>query len=233
VASALLVEYFNQLPHAKEGEGSRKSAARYQAALETFKKQAGERYTEGTLLRLLEHPDARTRRAAVLALGMLGSMEANAVLAARLHDADEGVRRLASDALWSLWFRADSDANNQELQRILRLRDPKQALAGLDTLLKKAPAFAEAYNQRAILYFRLKEYPKSIADCERALKLNPYHFGALGGLAQCHMNLRRPRAALKAFRQAHQINPNLEGVEETIRALESALGEEGRKDDKK
>ena len=40
-------------------------------------------------------------------------------------------------------------------------------------LIKKAPAFAEAYNQRAILYFRAGEYQKAIADCETALKLNP------------------------------------------------------------
>ena len=38
-----------------------------------------------------------------------------------------------------------------------------------------------------------------------------------------------PRPALKAFRHALRINPGMEGVEETIRALENALGEEGKK----
>ena len=60
-----------------------------------------------------------------------------------------------------------------------------------------------------------------------------YHFGALSGMAQCFLKLRKPKAALKAFRQAFRINPGLEGVEETIRALEDVLGEEGRRDDKK
>jgi hypothetical protein len=41
--------------------------------------------------------------------------------------------------------------------------------------------------------------------------------------------LRQPKAALKAYRAAFQINPNLDGVEDTIRALERALGEEGKK----
>ena len=63
-------------------------------------------------------------------------------------------------------------------------------------LIKRAPGFAEAYNQRAILHFRMKEFQKSVADCEKVLKLNPLHFGALGGMAQCYINLRRPRAAL-------------------------------------
>jgi hypothetical protein len=47
------------------------------------------------------------------------------------------------------------------------------------------------------------------------------------------MQLRKHRAALKAFRAALRINPHLDGVADTVRALETALGEEGRKDDKK
>ncbi len=65
------------------------------------------------------------------------------------------------------------------------------------------------------------------------LKLNPHHFGALAGLGQCYLQQRKNKAALKAFRAAMRINPNLDGVAETIRAIENALGEEGRKDDKK
>ncbi len=52
-------------------------------------------------------------------------------------------------------------------------------------------------------------------------------------MAQSYMQLRKHKAALKAFRTALRLNPNLGGVAETIRALENALGEEGRKDDKK
>jgi tetratricopeptide (TPR) repeat protein len=65
------------------------------------------------------------------------------------------------------------------------------------------------------------------------LKLNPYHFGAAAGMGRCYMEIGKHRAALKAFRAALRINPGLEGIEETIRALENALGEEGKKDDKK
>ena len=55
----------------------------------------------------------------------------------------------------------------------MRLRDRDKAVAGLDLLVQKAPRFAEAYNQRAILHFRLKQYDRSIADCEKTLQLNP------------------------------------------------------------
>lgn len=235
MGSALLVEYYNQLPEVKEGESSRKTAARFQTALEAFRKQVTERYTEGTLQRLLLGPSVVTRRAAVLALSIVGTMDSNAAVAACLHDIDDNVRQVAADALWAIWYRGDSEADARELRRLMRLREPQQAVAGLDALVKKSPNFAEAYNQRAILYFKLKDYQRAIADCERVLKLNPFHFGALSGMAQCHVQLRRPRPALKAYRQAFKIHPGLEGIEETIRALETSLGggEEGKRDDKK
>jgi tetratricopeptide (TPR) repeat protein len=230
VGTALLVEYYRQLPEPREGDTPKGWARRLEAALGQFKKHAGARYTEGTLQRLLEGASSvETRRAAALALGMLGTMNATPALAGRLHDEDEMVRNLANDALWSIWFRADSPAHNQELQRLMRSRDREKVIAGLDALIKKAPQFAEAYNQRAIRYFQKKEYQRSIADCEKVLELNPYHFGAQSGMAQCYMHLRKAKAALKAYREAFRLNPNLEGVEAAIRDLEKALGEEGKK----
>jgi tetratricopeptide (TPR) repeat protein len=227
------VDFYNKLPERQANEPPREVKARWEAALEKFKKRVGERYTEGTLVRLLESGDARTRQAALTALGLLGSMNANVAVAARLHDDDPDTRQLAADTLWSLWFRADSEENNQELQRLLRMRDREKALAAFDQLILRAPGFAEAYNQRAVLAFRLKQYERSIADCEKVLQLNPYHFGAQAGMAQCYLQLRKHKTALKAFRAVLRLNPHMEGVAETIRALENALGEEGRKDDKK
>src|SRR5262249_15134144 len=141
------------------------------------------------------------------------------------------VRRFASEALWGLWFRGRDPVRGDELRRLIRLTDRADMLAGLSALIEQAPDFAEAYNQRAILHFRNKDFERSIADCERALERNPFHFGALSGMAQCYVNLRRPRAALKAYRNAYQINPNLKEVKATIQALEEALGE-GRTDDR-
>jgi tetratricopeptide (TPR) repeat protein len=233
VGSALLVEYFEALPKKREGMDSELWAARVQSALEKFKKRVKDRYTEGTLIRLLASDNATNRQASILALGLIGSMQVNAALVKRLHDDDPQCREMAADALWAVWFRGDSEANNQELQRLMRQRDPEKALEGLDTLVRKAPGFAEAYNQRAILHFRLKNYDKCASDCEKVLQFNPCHFGAQAGLARCYMRLRKPKAALKAYRKAFEINPNMEGVEEAIRDLENALGEEGRTDDKK
>jgi tetratricopeptide (TPR) repeat protein len=230
---ALLIDFYRRMPQRKDDEEPQTWAVRLQEALETYKEEVTSRYTEGTLQRVTTSPNGEARRAAVLALGLLGTMACNKSVAQRLHDEDSQVRQLASDALWAIWFRADTEDNNRELQRIMRLRDPEKALEAYADLIKKAPKFAEAYNQRAILYFRMREYQKSVQDCETVVRLNPQHFGAQAGLGQCYMKLRKSRNALKAFRAALRINPNMEGVEDTIRTLEDALGEEGKRDDKK
>jgi tetratricopeptide (TPR) repeat protein len=230
VSNSLLVEFYQQIP---EGRSDAKPRVTRKEAIEVFKHRIAERYNEGTLLRLLAHGDSASRRAALMALGMLGTMNACAGLAARLHDEDREIAQKAADTLWTLWFRGDSPANNDELQRLARQRDRDKALAGINALVERAPEFAEAYNQRAIIYFRLKQFDRSIADCRKTLALNPYHFGAQAGLGQCYLQMRKHRAALKAFRAALRLNPHMDGVAETIRALENALGEEGRRDDKK
>ncbi len=233
MSTPLLVEFYNQLPEGRASEDPEQNHQLQQAAVNEFKKQVAARYTEGTLTRLLASRDGRTRRAALLALGLLGTMEANAAVAARLHDDDADLARMAADALWSIWFRGDNPTHSEELHRLVRLRDRDKALTGLDQLIKRAPTFAEAFNQRAIVLFRLKQFERSIADCERTLQLNPFHFGAQAGMGQCFLQLRKHKAALKAFRNALRINPHLDGIAETIRTLENALGEEGRRDDKK
>jgi tetratricopeptide (TPR) repeat protein len=248
MSAPLLVEFFNALPEdalrggldwpvvgplgapgpGQAHQGKTGGKARRRAAIHVFCKQVQERYLEGTLLRLLGMDDPAARRGAVFALGLLGSPAVNAALAGRLHDADEEVARLASEALWTLWFRGDDPGHSDELYRILRGRDRARALAGLDGLIAKAPRFAEAYNQRAILHFRLEQYDRAAADCEAALRLNPFHFGAQAGLGQCLLRLRRNRPALRALRNALRLNPRLDGIAETVRALENTLGEDGR-----
>lgn len=222
---ALLVDYFQQLPALPDGDFLGGRSAELHRHLERFRRRVAARYTEGTLQRLLTHRCTQSRRAALLALGLQGTMVSNAVVAARLHDEEPQVRRLAADALWNIWFRAEGESCKRELQRLSQLKDPNKSLRGLNALVEKCPEFAEAYNQRAIIYFKLGEYQKAAADCQRAIDRNQYHFGAQAGMAQCLLRMRKPRTALRAFRQALRINPDLEGVAESIRDLEETLGE--------
>jgi len=190
----------------------------------------GRAYTEGTLQRLLAHRSVRVRQAAVTALRQKGTMASNAALAECLRDPNSHIRHLAEEALWSVWMRGDNRRNGLELRRLARLmsdQDYDQAMVGLNELIARAPRFAEAYNQRAIIAFRRGDYRAAAADCEETLRLNPYHFGALGGLGQCYIQLHRPKEALKAFRRALAIHPGLHGVESMVERLKSMVKEDG------
>jgi tetratricopeptide (TPR) repeat protein len=226
---ALLVDLFQQLPAIPDGDFFSDRAVALQSHLERFRRGITNRYTEGTLQRLLESNAVQLRRAAVLALGLVGTMDSNAAVAGRLLDAETQVRRLAADALWNIWYRAEGETYRRELQRLTQLKDLHKSLRGLNALIEKLPSFAEAYNQRAMLYFRLGEFQKAVADCEKVLQLNPFHFGAQSGMAHCYVKMRKSRAALRAFRYALRINPDLDEVADNIRSLEEKLGENGAK----
>lgn len=220
----LLLEAYDKLPQPQPGDDPDLLHAGMMDAMREFRAEIRAKYTEGTLQRLLKADDDKTRRAAALAFGLVGTMRSNAVLAAALHDPDPLVRKLAADSLWEVWFRAGSDRENARLREAMQLPDHLQAMAAFDELVRDAPEFAEAVNQRAILRFRRGEYAKSAADCEAVLKLNPHHFGAAAGLGQCGLRMNRPAMALRAFRRALEIYPDLDGVRETVRELEAAIG---------
>src|SRR5262245_26245818 len=160
-----LVDFYNQLPPPQDHDDLEEWAAASRDALENFGRLVQEHYSEATLGRLLTSHDATCRRAAVVALGLVGTMAVNGAVASLLQDRDRLVRYLASDALWAIWSRGYSETYNVELQHLLRQSDVRTKLAGLDALLRRASDFAEAYNQRAILYYRLGKFRKAIADC--------------------------------------------------------------------
>ena len=120
--------------------------------VEGFRLKVVARYTEGSLARLARSPSAKARRAAVLALGLVGSYEANAAVARALRDPDSTVRNLANSALWAIWFRADSPENNATLEEVHDLINRRKFADAEDLatrLIARSPKFAEAHNQRA------------------------------------------------------------------------------------
>jgi tetratricopeptide (TPR) repeat protein len=227
VSAPLLVSLFARMPELRPEDDEDLWAAGVQDAMREFRAAVRERYTEGTLQRLLASEDVKTRRAAALALGLLGTMDSNPAAAAALHDADPVVQRFVADALWELWFRGGTADQTRRLREAAQDADPAKARAELDALVRQAPAFAEAYNQRAIWFFKRGEFARAADDCETTLRLNPHHFGAAAGLGQCWVKLGKPRAAIRAFRTALEINPALEHLHDTIRALEEALDRGG------
>ena len=237
--SALVVQWFldiPELPGTTYQDESGQTVVRdpelpwrlqHQRAVDRFRWLVTRKYSAGTLERLLDAGHFRARQAAAFALGLIGAQTCTPSIWRMLGDSSREVRQTAQEALWNLWFRGSSEAHNQELRRIIRMRDKNKALFSINALLRKAPKFAEAFNQRAILNLRLQRPLESIADCQKALELNPFHFGAQAGLGQCYLQIGRDRAALIAFLEAQRLNPNLEGISETIEHLERTVGGRG------
>lgn len=193
--------------------------------LDKFRQNVTSRYTEGTLSRLLRNGSHQARRAAVLALGVMGSFRSNASVGRALRDSDPTVRALAQSALWAIWFRADTPENNallEDVQTLIGKERYREARLKATHLIERAPEFAEAYNQRAIAYFAEQNFVESAADCNRVLARNPYHIGALAGLGQCYLILDQRADALATFRRALKVQPYSADLRERVAFLEAA-----------
>jgi tetratricopeptide (TPR) repeat protein len=215
---SLLVDYFKAFLQDQDGE--------------TFRSRVTARYTEGTLGRILSGSHSvAARRAAVLSLGLMGTFGgSNSVLGRALADSDPVARAMAEDALWAVWFRADTPENNQMLEQVRILigrQQLKEAEALATRLITIAPNFAEAYNQRAFAYFLEGRLAESASDCQRVLTRNPFHIGAIEGLAKCQLGLDRPRDALKSLRRALKLRPHNEALREMVRSLEASIESDG------
>ena len=185
-------------------------------------------YTQEMLIELLSHEIDATRRAAIYTLGIFGDMQAVQPLIETLHDENHGLHSNAERALWAIWFRSGNESVDAMLQdgaRYIKKEQYDDAVEKLTAAIQAAPRFAEGYNQRAIAYFMLEEWEKSIDDCECAIALNPYHFGAFAGLGHCHLRLGNLTEAIDAYQRALEINPNLYAIAHTILQIQDALQE--------
>ncbi len=195
----------------------------------SFSEKTLECYSQGTLRRLVEHDARLVRRAAVLALGLIGNFESNPALGKALQDEDRTVRIMAETAIRSVWHRSGSPEEQRQLRLILRLNMAKNYPASIrraSELLRTAPGFAEVWSQRAIAHFALGHHREAVDDCHQALEINPYHFAAAAGMGQAYLQLGDHSSALESFRRALRLNPDLEAVRIQIARLTRLM--EGR-----
>ncbi len=176
----------------------------------------------------LAHADAATRAEAVVWMANRGAMSDATLLHERLRDESGLVRSYAEQGLWLLWARSGDSAIDALMARggdEMQSGQLAQAIATFSEVIRRKPGFAEGWNRRATAYYLAGEYRKSIADCDEVLKRNPAHFGAISGLGQVHVQLQEYEPALKWFRRALEVNPNMVGVEINIRQVEEILKE--------
>lgn len=127
-----------------------------------------------------------------------------------LKSQEEGIRDRATTTLWQIWFNQKGQYGFEILEQSQALLETKQyaeAEALLTDLIQDQPDFAEAWNRRAVLHYLQGQHKKSLMDCQKAIALNPNHFGALHGMGLCHAALGDYMAAIQAFRQTLEILP--------------------------
>ncbi len=149
----------------------------------------------------------------------------------RLHDADTVEESVPiQNMIWTIWTESGSDTIALLMEKgigAMQQRDFDIALTMFNSIVEIKPDFAEGWNKRATLYYLMGRHDKSLKDIDRVIKLEPRHFGALSGAGLVNMALKRPEAALKAFKRALDANPHMPSAQARVKMLEQFI--EGRK----
>ena len=142
----------------------------------------------------------------------------------KLHATSDKVTAEAiADQIWAIWSEHGDD---ERLSQNLLLGTAQMNAGSLraaeetfTTIIDTDPAFAEAWNKRATVYFLMGALAQSKRDIAQTIIREPRHFGALSGLGLVETHLGNYAAALKAYEQAAALHPYLEGYEEITTAL--------------
>ncbi|MDO4585495.1 MAG: hypothetical protein Q4D62_15530 [Planctomycetia bacterium] len=177
-----------------------------------FREEVLKKYTPGTLEKLVFYPQVQVRRAAILALGMIGDFSCQRTVARVLRDSHGSVVTLAEQILPILWKREGTLEEQRQLQRLTEMvcrGDLLHAVTMASVLMEDSPHFTEFVYQRGMAWFGLGHYPYALEDFQQVLRKNPYHYKAAVLAGHCFMELGQTEEMIWAFRQALEIHPGL------------------------
>jgi tetratricopeptide (TPR) repeat protein len=124
--------------------------------------------------------------------------------------------------VWDAWMFSGSPTVDLLMQRAEIAEageDLDLARDMYDRAILIRPQYAEAWNRRALLFFKDGKYDEAIADLEAVLRHEPRHFGAWISLAMIFESLDQPDAALHAYRKAVEIHPFASAAKEAVKRL--------------
>ncbi|WP_049768133.1 tetratricopeptide repeat protein [Methylocella silvestris] len=130
--------------------------------------------------------------------------------------------QLYAAAIQRIWMQTPSDTAALIMQRAMASVEAKnytQALTLLDRLVAIAPAWAEAWNERATVRFMSEDADGAMADIDKVLRLEPRHFGALMGMGVILQRAGLDKRALEAFEKALAVYPAQPGLKESVEKL--------------
>lgn len=107
--------------------------------------------------------------------------------------------------------------------RALKAKKSELALELLDVVVELAPDHAEAWNRRAFLHFKARNFESAVGDLRRALALDPNHYKALDGLASIFQQFGDNGKALAVYEQLRQVYPHWPGLDKAYDNLKSKV----------
>jgi tetratricopeptide (TPR) repeat protein len=179
-------------------------------------------------LEALISQDATQRAEGVTWIANHGKPSDAEILVQRLTDESPLVRGYAEQGLWVLWSRSGDEAIDALMAKGVEEMEGGQIRKSIVTfseVIRRKPAFAEGWNKRATALFLIGELKRSLTDCDEVLKRNPYHFGALAGYGQIYFQLEQYSKAIEYWKRALRVNPNMGGVEMSIKGTEQLLAD--------
>ena len=183
-------------------------------------------------LRAIDSAEPERRADAIRWIASHGTPDDAPVLQAHLTDTSVEVREVAEAGLWQLWSHSGDEKIDALLARgvdEMRGGDLDTAIATFSSIIDRRPEFAEGWNKRATALFLAGDFRRSLADCNEVIKRNPAHFGALAGFGQIYFQLEQYERAIAFWQRALQVNPNLTGVEASIKATEQLIAQQRKR----
>ncbi len=128
--------------------------------------------------------------------------------------------------IWVVWTEYEDEDTYEAMLRgvdAMAGANYDTALAIFDDVVSRHPAFAEAWNKRATVYYLMGRFEESLSDVAVTLDLEPRHFGALSGKGLIMMAKGDFTHAIEAFERALETNPHMPSIRMRIEKLHEEL----------
>ena len=83
-----------------------------------------------------------------------------------------------------------------------------ESILALNQALTIYPSYAEAYAQRGLAFYRLKNFSAALYDYQQAVKYNPGLSNAWSNMGSLYFEQKQYQQAKQSFEKAIQVNPN-------------------------
>lgn len=131
--------------------------------------------------------------------------------------------------IWATWAAQGGDTATLLMTRVRTATEGKDfdlAIKLLTAVIDIKPEYIEAWNRRATLYFRKRDYTSAMMDLRAVLMREPRHFGAWAGVGMILNDVGDERRALMAFRRAVELYPRMDRIPDLVKRLTETV--EGR-----